>query len=131
MREDRDSGMTPHTTMPHTEPVNYVTDRAFFPLFLIRIVHDLSKRLDDLLSRASHVCDLFTPEAVLYRVRLRDHCARLVAADPIRHGSAAVEAFWRKGVYETIVTSRSVKVGVRHSRDEVSLIITSTAFSGQ
>ncbi len=76
-----------------------------------RIVHDLSKRLDDLLSRSSHVCDLFTPEGALYRARLRDHAGRLTAADPVRHGAAAAEAFWRKGVYETLSAARGLKQG--------------------
>ena len=74
-------------------------------------MHDLSKRLDDLLSRSSHVCDLFTPEGALYRARLRDHAGRLTAADPVRHGAAAAEAFWRKGVYETLSAARGLKQG--------------------
>jgi hypothetical protein len=74
-------------------------------------LHDLSKRLDDSVAKCKHVTDLFSPELTLFRVKLQDYASRLFAADPVRHGTSAMDIYWRKGLYETLVTARGVKVG--------------------
>ncbi len=70
------------------------------------------RRLDDGVSRSSYVADLFSPELSLYRAKLADHVLRLVVAEPLKHGVGAIDAHWRKAVYETIVRARNIKVGM-------------------
>ncbi len=62
-----------------------------------------------MLSRSGQVSDLFSPEANLYRVRMRDHSSRLVMADPIRWGASASDLYWRKSVYHTLAAARNAK----------------------
>ncbi|XP_013389352.1 protein SMG5 [Lingula anatina] len=67
-----------------------------------RAALDIIRRLDDIIKQKKAYRDVFLPEAIGLRNRLKDYCERLMFYDPVEYGRKAEELLWRKVYYDII-----------------------------
>ena len=83
---------------------------------LCRLLNDLSGKLDRRLPKCRSVPDVFEQELDFFWQKLQDYSERLFRMDPVKYGEKIIELYWRKGVYDTFSTARSLKVTLRTTK---------------
>uniref|UniRef100_S4R5J5 Nonsense-mediated mRNA decay factor n=1 Tax=Petromyzon marinus TaxID=7757 RepID=S4R5J5_PETMA len=81
---------------PHDSPRVVQTKRLY------RAVVDVVHRLDTIISSSSVCQEVFKPENVSQRNKLRELCVQLMFLHPVDYGRKAEELLWRKVYYEVI-----------------------------
>ncbi|CAM9810080.1 unnamed protein product [Lampetra fluviatilis] len=81
---------------PHDSPRIVQTKRLY------RAVVDVVHRLDTIISSSSVCQEVFKPENVSQRNKLRELCVKLMFLHPVDYGRKAEELLWRKVYYEVI-----------------------------
>ncbi|KAG8176123.1 hypothetical protein JTE90_014077 [Oedothorax gibbosus] len=67
---------------------------------LYRAGVDAARKLEQHLSIASSLTELFSMEVTDLRMRLKDYCERLIFTDPVEYGKKAEDLLWRKVYYD-------------------------------
>uniref|UniRef100_T1JIG1 Protein SMG5 n=1 Tax=Strigamia maritima TaxID=126957 RepID=T1JIG1_STRMM len=79
---------------------------------IYRTAAELVRRLDRIGKHATTCDELFTADAKVLRIKLREQCERLMFCDPLGHGKKAEELLWRKVYYDVITIGKQLrKVG--------------------
>lgn len=78
---------------------------------LYKTIFDGIHYLDSEQAYAKSGCDLFSRLLVTQRMKVREHCERLMFLDPLGHGRKAEELLWRKGYYEPFAFSKRIRAG--------------------
>ncbi|ENN76118.1 hypothetical protein D910_04922 [Dendroctonus ponderosae] len=78
-------------------------------MYVVRIIGEQAKLLDDARSCVRTISDLFTPILQAQRRKFCDYCDRLIFCEPLLYGRRGEELVWRKGFYEVIYTAKKLK----------------------
>nr|XP_006113976.1 protein SMG5 isoform X3 [Pelodiscus sinensis] len=100
----------------HIRPshVNYYPD-AHFSVLSGRAVVEAVHRLDLILGNKAAYQEVFKPENISLRNKLRELCVKLMFLHPVDYGRKAEELLWRKVYYEVIQLIKTNKKHI-HSR---------------
>ena len=96
-------------------PVNVVIviwNHIFIELlynFHFRSMMETSRQLDDLRSHAKATRDLFSVQAHLLRMKLREYAERLLFSSSLIPSQKIEEILWRKGFYEDVSTAKRLR----------------------
>ncbi|XP_069807489.1 nonsense-mediated mRNA decay factor SMG5 isoform X1 [Dendropsophus ebraccatus] len=82
---------------------------------LYRAVVETVHRLDHIISNKTAYQDVFKPENISLRNKLRELCVKLMFLHPVEYGRKAEEVLWRKVYYEVIQLIKTNKKHI-HSR---------------
>ncbi|XP_073495387.1 nonsense-mediated mRNA decay factor SMG5 [Phyllobates terribilis] len=82
---------------------------------LYRAVVETVHRLDLIISNKSSYQEVFKPENISLRSKLRELCVKLMFLHPVEYGRKAEEVLWRKVYYEVIQLIKTNKKHI-HSR---------------
>uniref|UniRef100_A0A452UVE9 Nonsense-mediated mRNA decay factor n=1 Tax=Ursus maritimus TaxID=29073 RepID=A0A452UVE9_URSMA len=93
----------------------YAWLRGCLPVFPSRAVVEAVHRLDLILCNKTAYQEVFKPENISLRNKLRELCVKLMFLHPVDYGRKAEELLWRKVYYEVIQLIKTNKKHI-HSR---------------